>query len=384
MKEFDFEIPVDRQQTSSLKWDRYGSRDIIPLWVADMDFRSPPAVMRALIERIEHGVFGYGTIPKTLNEIVCSMLAGRYGWQVEPEDLVWLPGLVCGLNVACRSIGLEDDEVMTLVPIYPPFLTAPGNSGRGLVTVPLVSERDSWIIDFDELEKSVTENTRLLLFCNPQNPVGRVFSRQELDKLVLFCCRHDIIICSDEIHCDLILDEDKKHIPTATINPEAAARTITLMAPSKTFNIPGLGCSFAVIGNPELRRRFLQAMNGIVPNVNILGITAAEAAYREGWDWLAALLEYLRENSLLVQKEIDSMEGLVMHHVEATYLAWIDARSIDRICPARFLEAFGIGLSEGSDFGLPGFIRLNFGCRRALLQEALLRMKKALGADRGG
>ena len=306
------------------------------------------------------------------------MLAERFSWQVDPGHLVWLPGLVCGLNVACRSIGAEGDDVMTLVPIYPPFLTAPGNSGRGLVTVPLVSEKNRWVIDFDELEKSITPKTRLLLFCNPHNPVGRVFSRQEIVRLVSLCVRHDIIICSDEIHCDLILDADKKHVPTAAISPETADRTITLMAPSKTFNIPGLGCSFAVISNRGLRHKFLRAMAGIVPEVNILGFSAAEAAYRESWDWHAALLEYLGDNSRLVEKEIGSMADLSMCHVEATYLAWIDARRIDTISPARFFEAFGVGFSEGSDFGFPGYVRLNFGCRRSLLQEALQRLKRAV------
>ena len=378
MQDFDFDRPVDRYGTASLKWERYEGRDIIPLWVADMDFRSPPAVIRALGRRVEHGVFGYGAAPKALIEAVCEVLARRYSWHVEPEHLVWLPGLVCGLNIACRAVGAEHDDVMTLVPIYPPFLTAPKNSGRKLVTVPLVTDSSKWIIDFDELEKRITPRTRLLLFCNPHNPAGRVYSRQELVRLVSLCARHDIIICSDEIHCDLILDADKKHIPTAAINREAAGRTITLMAPSKTFNIPGLGCSFAVIGNRALRNKFLQAMAGIVPEVNILGVTAAEAAYREGWDWLAALLDYLRGNSLLVEKEIGSMAGLSMHHVEATYLAWIDGRRIDRIFPGRFFEAYGVGLSEGSEFGFPGFVRLNFGCHRALLQEALKRMKRAL------
>ena len=378
MKDFDFDAPVNRQHTASLKWERYADQDIIPLWVADMDFRSPPAVIGALGRRIEHGVFGYGTAPKALTELVFEMLSGRYGWQVEPEHLVWLPGLVCGLNVACRAVGAEHDDVITLVPVYPPFLTAPNNSGRSLVTVPLVTENNRWVIDFTELEKSITPKTRLLLFCNPHNPVGRVYGLQELEKLVSLCDRHDIIICSDEIHCDLILDGDKKHIPTASVYPEAATRTITLMAPSKTFNIPGLGCSFAVISNRRLRQKFLQAMVGIVPEVNILGFSAAEAAYRDGWDWLAALLEYLRGNCRLVEKEIGAMADLSMHHVEATYLAWIDGRRIDKIFPGRFFEAFGVGLSEGNDFGFPGFVRLNFGCRRSLLQEALQRMKRAV------
>lgn len=378
MKDFDFDAPVDRCNTASLKWDRYGDKDIIPLWVADMDFRSPASVIKALERRAEHGVFGYGTAPRTLSGVICGMLAARYGWQVAPEHLVWLPGLVCGLNVACRAVAAEHEDIITMVPIYPPFLTAPVNSKQGLVTVPLRFGKEKWEIDFKLLEQSITKKTRLILFCNPQNPVGRVFDREEIVELVSICTRKDIIICSDEIHCDLILDVDKKHIPTASLSQEAASRCITLMSPSKTFNIPGLGCSFAVISNRDLRNNFLEAMEGIVPHVNIFGFTAAEAAYRDGWDWHAGLLEYLRGNSLLVEKEINSMEGLFMHHVEATYLAWIDARFIDPLSPARYFENAGVGLSEGTEFGLPGFVRLNFGCQRSLLQKALRRMRQAV------
>lgn len=377
MPDFDFDEPIDRTDTASLKWDHYAGRDIIPLWVADMDFRSPPVVAEALAQRIEQGVFGYGVVPGRLAELTCEMLAARYDWQVEPHQLVWLPGLVCGLNIACRTVGAQQDDVITMVPIYPPFLTAPGNSKRQLITVPLVVENQRWVMDFNALVNSITPKTRLLLFCNPHNPTGRVFSRRELEKLTAVCLDHKITICSDEIHCDLILDSDKEHIPTATISQEVAENTITLMAPSKTFNIPGLGCSFAVILNPELRAKFLQVMTGIVPQVNIFGFTAAESAYRNGWEWLAALLEYLRENSRLVEEEVNSLEKLSMQHVEATYLAWIDARRIDKKQPARYFESCGIGLSEGRDFGAPGFVRLNFGCRRVLLKQALERLRAA-------
>jgi cystathionine beta-lyase len=306
------------------------------------------------------------------------MLATKYGWQVQPEWLIWLPGLVSGLNIACRAIGGQGDAVMTMVPIYPPFLTAPKHFNRQLIRMPLLDNGKRWVIDFELLEKSITAKTRLLLLCSPHNPVGRVFDREELAKLVSICEKYDIIICSDEIHCDLILDTDKKHIPTATISPAAEARTITLMAPSKTFNVPGLGCSFAIISDAGLRQNFSLAMAGIVPDTNILGYTATLAAYRDGWKWLACLLDYLRKNRQLVEQEIGSIDGLTMRYAEATYLAWIDARSIDARSPARYLEKAGVGLSEGSDFGSPGFMRLNFGCPRSLLKQALERMSQAL------
>jgi len=376
---FDFGIPVERRDTASMKWDKYKGRDIIPLWVADMDFCSPPAVIDALQQRIAHGVFGYTIPPESLNTIVVKMLQADYGWVIEPQWLVWLPGLVTGLNVACRAVGKDDDDVMTAVPVYPPFLTAPQNWRRRLVKVPLQEKDNQWTFDFDRLESAITPGTRLFLLCNPHNPVGRIFSREELTALAMICEKHDIIICSDEIHCGLLLDEDKAHLPTSTLDPEVAKRTITLMSPSKTFNLPGLGCAFAVIPDEKLRRCFVQAKSGIVPLVNALGFTAAEAAYRNCADWHAALLEYLRGNRDTVARAIADMPLLSMAPLEATYLAWIDVRSADLPNPVRFFEDAGVGLQDGIEFDGPGFVRLNFGCRRTLLEAALERMKEAMG-----
>jgi cystathionine beta-lyase len=374
----DFSIPVERRDTASMKWDKYKGRDIIPLWVADMDFCSPPAVIDALQQRIAHGVFGYTIPPESLNTIVVKMLLANYGWVIEPQWLVWLPGLVTGLNVACRAVGNDNDDVMTAVPVYPPFLTAPENSRRRLVRVPLLEKDNRWTFDFDRLESAITPGTRLFLLCNPHNPVGRIFSRDELTALAMICEKHDIIICSDEIHCGLLLDEDKVHLPTSTLSPEVAKRTITLMSPSKTFNLPGLGCAFAVISDEKLRRRFVQAKSGIVPLVNALGFTAAEAAYRNCADWHAGLLEYLRGNRDTVARAIADMPLLSMAPLEATYLAWIDVRSADLPNPVRFFEDAGVGLQDGVEFDGPGFVRLNFGCRRPLLEAALERMKVAM------
>jgi cystathionine beta-lyase len=375
---FDFSIPVERRDTASMKWDKYKGRDIIPLWVADMDFCSPPAVIDALRQRIAHGVFGYTVPPESLSTIVVEMLQADYGLEIEPRWLVWLPGLVTGLNVACRAVGQEDDDVMTAVPIYPPFLSAPENSRRHLVKVPLQEKDNRWTFDFDRLESAITPNTRLFMLCNPHNPVGRIFSRDELTALAMICQKHDIIICSDEIHCGLLLDEDKTHLPTSMLDPEVAKRTITLMSPSKTFNLPGLGCAFAVISDEKLRRRFVQAKSGIVPLVNALGFAAAEAAYRDCADWHMGLLEYLRGNRDTVARAIADMPLLSMAPLEATYLAWIDVRSADLPNPVRFFEDAGVGLQDGIEFDGPGFVRLNFGCQRPLLEEALKRMSTAI------
>lgn len=375
---YDFDTVIDRRNTGSEKWDKYAGRDIIPLWVADMDFRSPPAVIAALQARIEHGVFGYSHPTPSLVEAVQEHLQRDFNWRIEGEWIVWLPGLVCGLNVLCKAIGAEGDEVLTFTPVYPPFMSAPPLNGRNTVKVPLQCVDGRWVADLEALEQSITQRSKLLLLCSPHNPVGRAWSREELQQFADLAERHDLVLGSDEIHAGLILDAGTPHIPIATLSPAIARRTITLLAPSKTYNIPGLGCSFAVISDPALRKRFIRAAGRIVPHVNTLGFIAAEAAYRQGEEWRRQLVAYLRANRDLLVTEINTIPGLTMTHVEATYLAWIDTRATGIEDPGKFFEAAGVGLSDGADFGAPGFVRLNFGCRRALLVEALLRMRRAL------
>ncbi len=375
---FDFDTPVDRRNTASEKWDRYKGRDIIPLWVADMDFRSPPAVLDALHRRIDHGIFGYTAPSEALTAIAVSHLREQYQWTIDPAWLVWLPGLVCGLNVACRAVKEMGEEVLTFTPVYPPFLTAPVLSGCITRKVPLKLNGLRWEMDLEALERAITPKTKLLLFCNPHNPVGRAWTKKELLDLAALCERRDLILCSDEIHAGLILDADKQHLPIAMVAPEIAGRTITLHAPSKTFNIPGLGCSLAVIQDPDLRESFKRAMAGIVPQVNLLGFTATEAAYRSGEPWRRELIQYLRGNRDLVLRAVGEMPGLSVAPVEATYLAWIDSRASGIRDPELFFEQAGVGLSDGAAFGLPGFVRLNFGCSRSLLAEALSRMQRSL------
>lgn len=383
-EQFDFDTPIDRRNTSSEKWDKYAGRDILPLWVADMDFRSPPAVIKALQARVEHGVFGYTGVPEELVFAVQDLLQREYDWRVEREWLVWLPGLVCGLNVACRAVGEAGDGVATFTPVYPPFLSSPGLAGRELVAVPLVCTADCWQMDLKALERAITPRTRLLLLCSPHNPVGRVWSRGEQLVLLELAVRHNLTICSDEIHAGLVLEEGTRHIPFAALSEEAARRTITLHAPSKTYNIPGLGCSFAVIPDQALRRSFRQVMAGIVPHVNLLGYSAALAAYRDSEGWRQGLLDYLRGNRDLVLREVATMPGLKTWPVESTYLAWIDARELGVPDPADFFEQGGVGLSDGAPFGAPGFVRLNFGCPRSTVIAALERMRRALTVQGSG
>ncbi|MDE2440244.1 MAG: PatB family C-S lyase [Betaproteobacteria bacterium] len=369
-----FDTPIDRRDTDSIKWGKYAGRDILPLWVADMDFAAPPAVLDALHRRIEHGVFGYGGPWPSLTESVLAHLKNEYAWAINPEWIVWLPGLVTGLNVACRAI---DGEVLTATPVYPPFLSAPYFSGRKLNRFALTYSNNRWQWDMTALQQATSAASKLFLLCHPHNPVGRCWERDELRALAEHAEANDLIVCSDEIHCGLILDTDKRHTPFASLSPEIAQRTITLMAPSKTFNIPGLGCAFAVIANHTLRRRFEQAMHGIVPHVNVLGLAACEAAFRNGRDWHRELLAYLAGNRDRVSEVIANVPGVHMAHVEATYLAWLDVRPLNQDNPAAHFEANGIGLSNGADFGAPGWLRLNFGCPRVTLDEALHRLAQA-------
>jgi cysteine-S-conjugate beta-lyase len=375
---YDFDAVIDRKNSDSEKWFRYRDKSIIPMWVADMDFASPPAVIEALHERVAHGVFGYARPDPELKQAVIDHLQKRFGWAVASEWVVWLPGLVTGLNLACRSVGDPGSGVVTMVPTYPPFLTAPAFSDRRLETMPMHFSDDEWRFDPDRLRRVVDDSIALFMLCNPHNPTGRVFPRMELEAVADICLKAGSIICSDEIHCDLVLQPGCRHIPMASMSPEIADRTITLMAPSKTFNLPGLGCSFAVISNEHLRRRFKASMAGIVPHVNAMGLTAAQAAYMHGQAWLDALLQYLRTNRDIVSSAIQETGRLRMGQVQATYLAWIDVQEAGIAEPTQFFEQAGVGVSDGAAFGAPGFVRLNFGCPRSLLTDALDRMRKAL------
>ena len=370
----DFDRVIDRRNGDSAKWNKYAGRDVLPLWVADMDFAAPPAVLAALEQRVAHGCLGYPDPRPGLIEAALAHLQREYDWRIDADSLVWLPGLVSGINVACRAV---DGDVLTVTPVYPPFLSAPRRAGKRLVTVPLRQAGNRWGWDFAALEAALTPEIRLLLFCHPHNPVGRAWQVDELVELAAFCERHDLYVCSDEIHCDLVLDVDRRHLPFAALAPQLAARCITLMAPSKTYNIAGLGASFAVIPDAGLRRRFTGVMRGIVPEPNVLGLTAAEAAYRDSPDWRQQLLAVLRRNRDRVESVVAGLAPLSMTHVEATYLAWIDARGLDVDDPVAFFEAAGVGLSNGRDFGFPGWVRLNFGCPLATLDDALARIVAA-------
>jgi cystathionine beta-lyase len=378
-KSYDFGSVIDRSGGDSMKWNKYAGRDVLPMWIADMDFPASPEILAALGRRLVQGDLGYAVPSASLLEAVRAHLNREYGWAVDPDWFVWLPGLVTGINLACRAV---NSGVLSATPVYPPFLSAPGLAGLPLVSVPLRLAEKRWTWDFDALEAALTPDIRLLLLCHPHNPTGSVWNEEELSGLAAFCERRGLYVCSDEIHCDLVLDAGRRHRPFAALGHGFAERCITLMAPSKTWNIPGMGCAFAVIPGSVLRRRFLHAMEGVVPHVNVLGFVAAEAAYREGHAWRMALLDVLRANRVRVENAIKTMDGLAMTHVEATYLAWIDARGLGVDDPTAFFEAHGIGLSCGRPFGAPGWVRLNFGCPERTLETGLVRMRRAVESVR--
>lgn len=378
MSRADFDRPPPREGTASVKWDRYRGRDILPLWVADMDFAAPAAVTAALRERVGHGVFGYTHATREFAELFCAYAADRHGWEVRPEWLVWLPGSVPGLHAACRLI-TASQSVVTTTPIYPPFLAAPGHMERRAAEVAMLADADGrQRFDLEGLEATFRE-AGLFFLCNPYNPGGRVFTGGELEAVGELAVEHDVLVVSDELHCDLVLEPGCRHRPFAALAPELAARTITLMAPSKTFNLAGLGLAVAIIPDAGVRKRFKAAIDGILPYVNALAYPAAEAAYRDGWDWHAELIEYLRGNRDRVTEALSGLAGVRAAPPEATYLYWIDLRGTGIENPGKHLERHGIGLSDGADFGAPGFVRLNLACPRATLDEALTRFQHALG-----
>jgi cystathionine beta-lyase len=382
---FDFDTPIERRGTGSMKWDKYAGRDILPLWVADMDFHSPPEVIAALKARAEHGVFGYTVPTEEVVQTTLAYLKRRYGYEAKAEWLVWSHGLVPALNIACRAYAEPGEAVLTCTPVYPPFLSAPVNMERRLMAVPLKLAGEQWTLDWPALEAAVTPDTRVFLLCNPHNPVGRVWTREELQQVADFCKRHNLVLISDEIHCDLVLDEPAgvRHTVTAMLGPEVEARTVTQMAPSKTYNVPGLSCAFLVISDPELRVEFQQAARGLITEINAFGLAGQTAAFQHGEPWRQELLAYLRANrDYLFRFVRERLPELKIVPMAATYLAWIDARGLGVKNAAKFFEEAGVGLSDGAFFGEAGrgFVRLNFGCPRATLEEALRRMEGAVGA----
>ena len=370
---FDFDTPVERRGTWSTRWERYPA-DVIPLWVADTDFRAPPAVLAAIARRAAHGVLGYSTPPGELRDAVLERMQRLYRWRVEPDWLVFVPGVVPGLHLAARHLTRPDQHALVPTPVYHHLKRALELAQRALTEVPLVLSNGRWLWDEAFLAAAVRPNTRLLFLCNPQNPGGTIFTREELARLAAFAQTHDLVICSDEIHADILLDKGKPHVPIASLSSDASRRSVTLISPNKAFGFPGAGCAFSIIEDPVLRRAFCVDHHATVHDPSVFGYEASLAAYRECGDWLEAQLEYLRANRDLVERAIGALPALKMAHVEATYLAWIDASGLGVPDAQRHFLERGVAMSPGAQFGDARFVRLNFGTQRSRLEQALERI----------
>lgn len=377
----DFDAVYDRRGTGSSKWSKYPT-DILPMWVADMDFPAAPEILEAIRNRLEHPMLGYGVARDELRARIVEDMQSKYHWSITPEDIVFLPGVEPGFNMGLKAMLEPGDGLVVQTPVYRPILNAPSHWGLVRNDVPLRQTEHGYVMDVDPLAAALSQS-RALLLCNPQNPTGKVFTKDELTEIATLCRDNDALIISDEIHCDLLFD-GRHHIPIATLSEETANRTITLMAASKTFNIAGLKTAFAIIQNKSIRERFVLSKLGMVDSVNVLGLEATLAAYTHGSGWRARMLSYIQANrDYLSQQLALRFPAIRLIKAEATFLAWLDCSELGLAGDpqAFFLEHGKVGFSAGSEFGAAygDYVRVNFGCPRALLSEGLDRMERALG-----
>lgn len=375
---FDFDNVVSRAGTGSIKFDRRPELD--PFWVADMDFPSAPPIIEAIHRRADHGVFGYAQAHEGLNDAVLAYLRERRNAVVPLEHIVHLGGLVPALSLAARAFCSPGDALLTCTPVYPPFLGVHHDAHVDLVTVDHIRENDAWTFDWEALERAVSPLTKVFLLCNPQNPLGRVFTEPEIFRLATFCKNHGLILVSDEIHCDLVFDETRTpHFSALNLPDHLREHTITLLSPSKTWNIAGLGYAYAVIPDDSIRRRFTHTRGHTLSEINAISYYAAEAAYRHGEPWRKELIAYLKTNRDTLADFIATQPDLAIFPGDATYLAWIDASQTGLENPAVFFEKnAGLFFSDGAFFGWPHHFRFNFGCPRTRLLAGLEKIAAAL------
>lgn len=380
-----FDRIVDRTGTGSEKWERYAGRDVLPMWVADMDFETAPPVIEALERRARHGVFGYTVPTRSTREAVAAHCASRYSWEVDPAALLFFTGVNKITAAAVRALTEPGDGVIVCTPVYPPLHLAPASAGRKLIAVPLLRDAEyRYSIDFDALDRAAA-SARLLILCNPHNPVGRVWSREELVRIAEICNRHQLHVMSDEIFADLTLDA-REHIPYSSVAGEGAMRLVTGMSASKTFNLAGLSCAFAIVPDPAIKRRMLSILRTVTaPDLNAFAYVATEAALREGEPWRRELVAYLAQNRDAIAATVArDLPEVRMTPVESTFLAWFDVTALGLENPYDFFAKAGIGFSDGRDFLGSGHVRMNFGCPRATLDEGLRRLKAAVQSLRAG
>lgn len=389
MTKYNFDRIIDRKGTNALKTDvlkeRYGRDDLIPLWVADMDFLSPPAITDAIVERAKHGIYGYTGAGQEFYDSITNWLANYHGWQIEQEWISFIPGIVKGIAFVTDCFSEKNDSVIIQPPVYHPFKIIPTLHHRRVVNNPLILEAGRYVMDPDDLKKKITPDAKILILCNPHNPGGRVWTKSELVELAEICYDNNVLVISDEIHSDLAY-EGHKHIPFASVSEKAAQNSITFMAPSKTFNIAGIVSSFSVVPNDKIRTRFYDYLEkSELREGHIFAYTATQAAYEKGEDWLCELKKYLWENVQLVdtylKKNIPRIKAMIP---EASYLIWLDCRELnlsqDELV-SLFVNDAKLALNDGSIFGDEGkgFMRLNIGSPRSVIEKALDNLKDAIG-----
>lgn len=367
----------DRTHSDSKKWHKYAGKDILPMWVADSDFEIAKPIQEALEKRLTHPVFGYPYDEADFLEAIVNHCQSQYDWQIDPSWIVSIPGCVPGLNFSrAISIAKGKKSGLVLMPTYPPFFDGAELLEFNHQKIYCRLENNQWSIDFEGIKKEITQDTGLLMLCHPHNPIGKVYQDSELMQFATIAKDHDLIVCSDEIHCDLVLN-GQKHRPFASLNEDTLQRSITLMAASKTFNIAGLCCAFAIIANPTIRHQFRNLAKGLT-DVNVLGRVATTAALNEGKPWLKAQIDYLNENVKMLESCVARLNKVSMSKMEATYLAFLDCRALQLENPQRYFESKGLGFADGADYGMPGFVRVNLACSHELLAEAILRLEKAV------
>ena len=380
----DFETVPDRVGGAggdSAKWAKYRGGDILPAWVADMDFAAAPPIVRAVEQRARHGVFGYSEPPARLAETVAEYFFRKWRWQISPEWIVWSPGLGVSIHTVCRMAGAPGDDILTPSPIYHVFRKAPAPAGRNRVDVPMTLGADGqWRLEIDALEAAAGPRARVLQLCNPHNPNGKIFTRDELAALAEFCERRNLILSADEVHADLILDETARHHCVAALDESVASRCVVMQSPSKAFNVAGLNFAVVVIPNPDLRRRYRETAAGqVISHLNPFGLAAAQAAWGGECDqWLREAVAQLRKNRNEIASAAARWRGVEMPRLDSTYLAWLDVRGLHLENPPAHFEAHGLGMSPGEVFGDAGFMRLNFGCPPKTLREIIRRFENAL------
>ncbi|HQE67470.1 MAG: PatB family C-S lyase [Clostridia bacterium] len=385
---YDFDRIIARNGTNAIKWDSldktFGATDILPMWVADMDFEAPRPVIDAIVKRAQHGIYGYTSKPESFYYSISSWMEKRHGWHINNEWIEVSAGVVPAISLSVLSYSEPGDKILLQSPVYFPFFSAIESNNRVIVNNQLKYENHQYTIDFEDLEQKLKSGVKVFILCNPHNPVGRVWSREELEKIGELCVRYNVVIVSDEIHSDLVFGRHI-HIPIASISEELAALTVTCMAPSKTFNIAGLYTSAVIISDKALRDKFKKTIHRLEAEAkNLFGIIAFEAAYTHGEEWLEQALPYLEGNlEFLVDYFIAKIPKIKVSKPQGTYLAWLDCRELgmnQKDLVDFFIHKAKVGLNDGAVFGAggEGFMRLNAACPRSLLEEGLKRIENAV------